>query len=123
MIFDWFKKSEAASQKSIENLKSQIAWYAMLLEQERDKKLTVDDLRFKPEQVTRFKLYTKEQRQDLHDACEHIILTRYKEEDRKAAIRLRDYLMLLTVSKNNQIGYDKTVTQGAFEETSQYFKK
>lgn len=87
-------------------------------------RLTIDDLKLKPEQYIRFKNYSKDQRQDLHDAFEHIILTTYKEEERGAAIKLRNYFMKLTIDKHNRIKeYDDTPAQQSFDSTSKYFKK
>lgn len=95
------------------------------LTEERDKRMTLDDLKLKPEQRTELLNMASTVRQALFDAGEHICLTEEKDCCRKTAIKLRRYYMSLTLNptKQNQIPSDRTYIDDLNERRAKMFTK
>ena len=88
-----------------------------------DRRLTLEDLKLTPSQLSRFKNYSRDMRQDLYDAGEMICLTEVNEDARKAVIKYRKYLMNLTLhpTKQNEISSDRTFVDDINDRRAKFF--
>ena len=83
------------------------------IEEMRSRRLELDDLRLKPNQIKSLQSASSEFRQALYDSGEHLCLSHINEDARKAIIAYRLYLMRLTRSASNEIQIDRTPVDDA----------
>jgi len=87
------------------------------------RRLTLKDLQLEPSQIARMRGYSSEMRQDLWDSLEHCCLTEINEEGRKAVIRMRKYLMFLTLhpTRSNELPFDRTPRDETVDRQKKFF--
>lgn len=86
-------------------------------------RLTLDDLKLKPEQEDILSKIDREPRQAILDACEHVRLTSYTQESRENAERFTEYFRKLTLGPTNKLPIDMTPADLAREKVKNNLKK
>lgn len=90
-------------------------------DEQKDARLTLDDLVLKPNQIVVLKNIDAEFRQALYDAGEILCLTSPNELERTAIIKYRKYLMNLTRNPTNEIRSDKSAIDKINERKAKFF--
>ena len=93
------------------------------IEDTKRKRLTLDDLKLKPNQYALLRGTPGELRQALYDMGEMVCMTELNEDARIAVIKYRNYIMNQTLSptKNNEIPADKTIVDAINQRHAKFF--